>query len=153
MLCICEDSGAEFQRIRFCNLSLKSDFFLIFTYSFQNQMTCGYLQQLLADFRNIFCTILVAALRIICEKRLLVNHKRRPQNKRRVQKPRVWMNAEVCKISDFWFDLQNSKERKLQLQISEIAHANRLDSANTNVWKLKEIDRIKFAELKRNLLN
>jgi len=43
------------------------------------------------------------------------------------------MNAEVCKISDFLNDLQNSKEGKLQLQISEIAHANMLDSVNTNV--------------------
>jgi hypothetical protein len=38
-----------------------------------------------------------------------------------------------AKSLTFENDLQNSKERKLQLQISEIAHANRLDSANTNV--------------------
>jgi hypothetical protein len=63
---------SEFE-IRFLFLN----FHLLFS---KNQTTRGYLQQLLADFRNIFCTILVAALQMICEKRLLVNHKKTTAN-------------------------------------------------------------------------
>jgi len=71
----------RFRRGILTNPILQSEFEIRFLFQFsltlfKNQMTCGYLQQLLADFRNIFCTILVAALRIICEKRLLVYHKK-----------------------------------------------------------------------------
>ena len=76
----------RFRRGILTNPILQSEFEIRFLFLkfhllfFENQTTCGYLQQLLADFRNIFCTILVAALQIICEKRLLVNHEKTTAN-------------------------------------------------------------------------
>jgi len=84
----------------------ESDFFSWISLTlFENQMTCGYLQQPLADFRNIFCTILVAALRKVCEKRLLLNHKKDDCKLREGCKSKKfeWMQRFAKSLTFKWF--------------------------------------------------